>query len=178
MKHLDISYEKLNDLLDECFWAERRFFNAAEDIQVTEYKRFLSHESVNRNRFCHKIVERMSQERMEPSRLDIIKGNSNRDWMEVKAALENSKPKHLINECIVQDEVVLNLLKDIIDDGWLPVNILEVLVPMEFQMKQSHIDLLKLKKKMKKKKQKEKQKRLKQEKKSSVIDFKKRNASK
>ena len=79
---------------------------------------------------------------------------------------------------MVQDEVVLNLLKDIIDDGWLPVNILEVLVPMEFQMKQSHIDLLKLKKKMKKKKQKEKQKRLKQEKKSSVIDFKKRNASK
>ncbi|WP_035336203.1 DUF2383 domain-containing protein [Dokdonia sp. PRO95] len=177
MKHLDLSYEKLNDLLDECFWAERRYFNAAEDIQITEYKRFLSHESVNRNRFCHKIVERMSQEGIEPSRLDIVKGNSNRDWIEVKAALENSKPKYLIGECMVQDEVVLNLLKDIIDDGWLPVNILEVLVPMEFQMKQSHIELLKLKKKMKKKKQKAKEKKLKK-KNSGVIDFKKMNASK
>lgn len=175
MKHLDISYEKLNDLLDECFWSERRYFNAAEDIQVTEYKRFLNNESVNRNRFCHKIVERMSQEGMEPSRLDVVKGNANRDWLEVKATLENSKPKLLIRECLAQDEVVLNFLKDIIDDGWLPVNILEVLVPMEFQLKQSHIDLAKLTKKMKKKKKKEK---LKKSKTSSLIDFTKRSASK
>ncbi len=178
MKHLDISYEKLNDLLDECFWAERRYFNAAEDIQVTEYKRFLSHESVNRNRYCHRIVERMSQEGMEPSRLDIVKGNANRDWIEVKAALENSKPKHLIKECLEQDEVVLNILTGLIDDGWLPVNILEVLVPMEFQMKQSHIEISKLQKKMKKKRKKEKEKKKKQEAKTSIIDFKQRSASK
>ncbi len=175
MKHLDISYEKLNDLLDECFWAERRYFNAAEDIQITEYKRFLSHESVNRNRYCHHIVERMSQEGHKPSRLDVVKGHANRDWLEVKAALENSKPKLLINECVVQDEVVLNLLKEIIDDGWLPVNILEVLVPMEFQMKQSHIDLARLVKKMKKKKRKEKKNKEKEQKKTEIIELKKRS---
>lgn len=175
MKHLDLSYEKLNDLLDECFWAERRYFNAAEDIQVTAYKRFLSHESVNRNRFCHRIVERMSQEDLAPSRLGVIKGNSNRDWLEVKAALENSKPKFLIGECMIQDQVVLNLLKEIIDDGWLPVTILEVLVPMEFQIKQSHIDLAKLKKKVKKRKLKEKAKKAKKAKnkdKDPVIQLK------
>lgn len=175
MKHLDISFEKLNDLLDECFWSERRYFNAADDIQVTEYKRFLSHESVNRNRFCHKIVERMSQEGLEPSRLDVIKGNDNRDWLEVKAALENVKAKHLIEPCLEQDHIVLEHLKVLIDDGWLPVNILEVLVPMEFQIKQSHIDFVKLRKKMKKKKDK---KKVKATKKSKIIDFSIRNASK
>jgi len=175
MKHLDLAYENLNDLLDECFWSERRYFNAAEEIEIIEYKRFLSQESVQRNRFCHKIIERMSQEAKEPSGLDIIKRNENRDWIEVKATLENNKPKYLIGECMVQDGVVLNLLKDIIDDGWLPIKILEVLVPMEFQIKKSHTDLLKLKKKVKKKKEKEKQRRIKQEKKDSIRDLKKRN---
>lgn len=160
MNHLELAYEKLNDLLDECFWSERRYFNAAEDIQVTAYKRYLSHESVNRNRYCHKIVERMSQEGLTPSRLDVVKGNSNRDWMEVKAALENGKPKHLIQPCLEQDHVVLEHLKQLIDDSWLPVNILEILVPMEFQIKQSHIDLAKLRKKLKKKKERKKKKTL------------------
>lgn len=168
MDHLDLAYEKLNDLLDECFWSERRYYNAAEDLQVTAYKRFLGHESVNRNRYCHKIVERMSQEGLEPSRLDVIKGNSNRDWIEVKAALENSKPKYLIKPCIEQDKVVLEHLKQLIDDSWLPVNILEILVPMEFQIKQSHINLAKLRKKLKKKKERQKRKL---QKKNKVINL-------
>ncbi len=155
MKHLDLAYEKLDDLLDECFWAERRFYNAAEDIQITDYKRFLSHESVKRNSYCHKIVERMSQEGQEPSRLDVIKGTGMRDWEEVLAALENRNPEPLIDECITQDDVVLRYLKEIIDDGWLPVNILEILVPMEFQIKQSHIDLAKLRQTVTKKREKD-----------------------
>lgn len=159
MNHLDLSYEKLNDLLDECVWAEKRYFNAAEDILITEYARFLSNESVKRNRFSHKIVERMSREDIEPNSLDIVKESSNHDWNIVKETLKNTKPTALINECVIQDQVVLNLLKDIIDDGWLPVNILEVLVPMEFYIKKSHENLSKLKKKMKKKRLKKEAKK-------------------
>lgn len=161
MNHLDVAYEKLNDLLDECFWAEQRYFNVAQDIKVTAFKRFLSRESAHRNRFCNIIIKRMSQEGYTPSNLDVVKENSHRDWLEVKAALKNSKPKSLIGECMVQDMVVLNLLKEIIDDGWLPVTILEVLVPMEFQIKKSHKTLAKLKEKVKKKKLKEKAKKIK-----------------
>ncbi len=150
MKHLELSYEKLNDLLDECFWAERRYFNAAEDIQKTEWKRFLGHESVNRNRFCNHIITALSQEEQDVERLDIIKGFPNRDWHDVLAALENPQADHLIEECLKQDMVVLDLVNVIITDGWLPTHVLEVLVPMEFQIKQSHIDLETLKLKLKK----------------------------
>lgn len=155
MKHLELSYEKLNDLLDECFWSERRYFNAAEDIQKTEWKRFLSHESVNRNRYCNHIITALDQEEQEVDRLDVIKGFPNRDWHDVKAALVNPQADHLIEECIKQDIIVLELVKVIIEDGWLPTHILEIMVPMEFQIKQSHIDLETLKLKLNNKNQQE-----------------------
>ncbi|ANH60407.1 DUF2383 domain-containing protein [Dokdonia donghaensis] len=151
MNHLDIAYENLNDLLDECFWAERRYFNAAEEVEITEYKRFLAKESVSRNKFCHKIVSRMAEEGITPNRLDIVKGSADRDWLDVIAAMEHKTPTNIVGACMIQDEMVLILLKRLIDDSWLPVHILEVLVPMEFQIKQSHADLAKLKAKVKKK---------------------------
>ena len=92
----------------------------------------------------------LSQEEQDVERLDIIKGFPNRDWHDVLAALENPQADHLIEECLKQDMVVLDLVNVIITDGWLPTHVLEVLVPMEFQIKQSHIDLETLKLKLKK----------------------------
>jgi len=54
-------FKKLNWLLSESFEAERVYYNASEDVQQVELKRFFNHESVNRNRFSYEISEQLVQ---------------------------------------------------------------------------------------------------------------------
>ncbi|MFD2517973.1 DUF2383 domain-containing protein [Salinimicrobium flavum] len=120
-------FKKLNWLLSASFEAERVYYNAGEDVQQVELKRFFNFESVNRNRFSYEISEQLVQAGVEPEKEWIQKGNLDRDWREEKKALTRSRPLKLLKKCRERDEENLQLYDEILEEGKLPKEVLKIL---------------------------------------------------
>ena len=88
MKKKYADFAKLNRLLVACFEAEKLYYNAAQDAQTTDLKRFLNYMAVERNRMSHDISNELHSRDIEPLKQDSEKGNLDRTWQEIKDALE------------------------------------------------------------------------------------------
>ena len=122
-----LKFKKLNWLLTQSFEAEKIYYNASEDVQKVELKRFLNHESVNRNRFSYEISEQLVQAGVEPHKDYVQKGNLDRDWRQEKKALTNNRPLKLLKKCMKVDEENLELYSEILEEKILPKKVLKML---------------------------------------------------
>ena len=120
-------YKKLNWLLEGSFEAEKIYYNAGEDVQIVELKRFFNHESVNRNRYSYQISEQLVQADVEPKKEWVQKGNLERDWKQEKKALTKQRPLKLINKCRKIDEENLKLYEEILSEKKMPEPVLKML---------------------------------------------------
>ena len=120
-------FKKLNWLLAQSFEAEKVYYNASEDVQQVELKRFFNHESVNRNRFSYEISEQLVQADVEPVKEWVQKGNLDRDWRQEKKALTKSRPLKLLKKCCERDEENLKLYNEIIEEKKLPKEVIQIL---------------------------------------------------
>lgn len=120
-------FKKLNWLLSQSFEAERVYYNASEDVQQVELKRFLHHQSVNRNRFSYELSEQLVQAGIEPHKDWVQKGNLHRDWKQEKKALTHQKPMKLLRKCRERDENNLKLYDEILQEKRLPKETLKLL---------------------------------------------------
>ena len=120
-------FKKLNWLLTQSFEAERVYYNASEDVQEVDLKRFFSHQSVNRNRFSYEISEHLVQAGVEPHKDWVQKGNLHRDWRQEKKALTRHRPLKLLKKCRLRDEQNLELYDEILKEKKLPKEVLKVL---------------------------------------------------
>lgn len=121
------NFKKLNWLLEDSFEAERLYYNASEDVQEVNLKRFFNHESVNRNRFSHEISEQLVQAGIEPKKMWIQKGNLDRNWREEKKALTKTRPLKLLKKCTERDHKNLKLYHEILEEKKLSKEILKLL---------------------------------------------------
>lgn len=106
-KKTQVVFRGLNELLEELFRAERYYYDAAEDLQKVEFKRFLNHESVNRNRYATKLVSVLSQAGVDANRLSVPKGNKKRTAIDTKNILEKTEIDDVLNRCYSQDTTVI-----------------------------------------------------------------------
>lgn len=120
-------FKKLNWLLSESFEAERVYYNASEDVQQVELKRFFNHESVNRNRFSYEISEQLVQAGVEPHQDYVNKGNLHRNWRQEKKALTQHRPLKLLKKCRERDEKNLELYDEILKEKRVPKPVLKLL---------------------------------------------------
>lgn len=127
MENRYLKFKKLNWLLTESFEAERVYYNAGEDVQVVELKRFFNRQTVIRNRFSHEISEQLVQAGVEPITKWAQKGNMDRTWREDKKVLTKSRPLKFLKKCKERDEQNLNLYDEILEEKRLPKDILKML---------------------------------------------------
>jgi uncharacterized protein (TIGR02284 family) len=130
-------FKKLNWLLEDSFEAERIYYNASEDVQEVNLKRFFNHETVNRNRFSQEISEQLVQAGVAPKKMWVQKGNLDRDWREEKKALTKSRPLKLLNKCTKKDKENLKLYKEILEEKKLPEEVLRILKKQRQVIKKS-----------------------------------------
>lgn len=134
MKKNYTDFEKLNRLLVACFEAEKLYYNAAQDAQTTELKRFLNYMAVERNRMSHDISNELSSRDIEPLKQDAEKGNMDRTWHEIKEALENFDAKSIVNSCINRDRNNIKRYDELLERQELPIPILEMLEKQKYQL--------------------------------------------
>lgn len=134
MKQKYADFDKLNRLLVACFEAEKLYYNAAQDAQTTNLKRFLNYMAVERNRMSHDISNELHARDIEPLKKDSEKGNLDRTWEEIKDALEYFDAQALIDSCISRDRNNIKRYDELLERRELPDNILEILEKNKFQL--------------------------------------------
>lgn len=127
-------FDKLNRLLVACFEAEKLYYNAAQDAQTTDLKRFLNYMAVERNRMSHDISNELHSRDIEPLRTDSEKGNMDRTWQEVKEALECFDADAIVNSCISRDKHNIKRYDELLERRELPSDILELLEKHKYQL--------------------------------------------
>lgn len=141
MKKKYADFDKLNRLLVASFEAEKLYYNAAQDAQNTDLKRFLNYMSVERNRMSHDISNELHSREIEPLKEDAEKGNIGRTWQEIKEALEHFDAEIIVNHCISRDRNNLSRYEELLERKELPDTILEMLErqkgQIEWYMKQA-----------------------------------------
>lgn len=127
-------FDKLNRLLVACFEAEKLYYNAAQDSQTTDLKRFLNYMAVERNRMSHDISNELSSRDIEPLKQDSEKGNLDRTWHEIKEALEYFDAEIIVTSCISRDRNNIKRYNELLERKELPDTILEILEKQKYQL--------------------------------------------
>ncbi len=134
MKKKYADFDRLNRLLVACFEAEKLYYNAAQDAQTTELKRFLNYMAVERNRMSNDISIELRSRDIEPLKRDSEKGNLDRTWQEIKEALEQFDAQSIINSCISRDKNNIKRYNELLERRELPEDILELLERHKYQL--------------------------------------------
>lgn len=134
MKKTYADFDKLNRLLVACFEAEKLYYNAAQDAQTTDLKRFLNYMAVERNRMSHDISNELHSRDIEPLKEDAEKGNLDRTWQEIKEALEHFDAESIVRSCINRDRNNIKRYDELLERKELPDGILELLEKQKYQL--------------------------------------------
>lgn len=134
MKKKYADFNKLNRLLVACFEAEKLYYNAAQDAQSTDLKRFLNYMAVERNRMSHDISNELHSRDIEPLKQDSEKGNLDRTWQEIKEAWEHFDAELIVNSCINRDRNNIKRYDELLERKELPDSILEILEKQKYQL--------------------------------------------
>ncbi|WP_432409946.1 DUF2383 domain-containing protein [Rasiella sp. SM2506] len=134
MKNKYPDFTKLNRLLVACFEAEKLYYNAADDAQTTELKRFLNFMAVERNRMANTISSELSSRDIEPLKFDAEKGHQDRTWDDIKKALENFNSEVIIKQCIARDLNNIKRYNELIHNHQLPDITLGILYKQKQQL--------------------------------------------
>lgn len=127
MKEKYKDFDRLNRLMVACFRAEQYYYNAAQDAQTTDLKRFMNYMATERNRIANDISNQLSSRDIEPLELDVEKGNTDRTWNEIKEALENYDAVDMLAEGMARDKGIVTKISDMLKEEALPEPILEML---------------------------------------------------
>ncbi len=134
MKKKYADFDKLNRLLVACFEAEKLYYNAAQDAQTTDLKRFLNYMAVERNRMSHDISNELHSRDIEPLKEDSEKGNLDRTWQQIKEALQYFDAEAIVNSCISRDRNNIKRYDELLERKELPDGILELLEKQKYQL--------------------------------------------
>lgn len=134
MRNKYADFDKLNRLLVACFEAEKLYYNAAQDAQTTDLKRFLNYMAVERNRMSHDISNELHSRDIEPLKQDSEKGHIDRTWQEIKEALEEFDADAIINSCVSRDKANIKRYNELLERKELPDGILDILEKHKYQL--------------------------------------------
>ncbi|KZS38880.1 hypothetical protein AWE51_14970 [Aquimarina aggregata] len=123
---MKINYQEIQELLKMTFKSEKMYYEAAEILQIVELKRFLNHQSVERNKYANELTESLVFNNIEPDMLFVKKGIQKLNRLDLKIVLENSKYIHVVRKCMSYDEDIIDKCALIARDKVIPVDILEV----------------------------------------------------
>ncbi|GAA4271978.1 hypothetical protein GCM10022258_12720 [Aquimarina gracilis] len=109
------------------FEAEKRYYHAAQEVQIVPLTRFLNYQSSKRNKFANEIAEALTFNDIKPVMSYIDKAKSKLLGLDIKRSLENTKYIPIMTKCLDFDQDIIDTSALLLKDRSLPVDIAEVL---------------------------------------------------
>ncbi len=111
---------KLNDLLEKNYDAEKGYNFAAENVKDTRLKSFFSERAKQRYDFGHELKSEISNFGEKPDKGSSLKGDIHRTWMNLKANFSSDKEEALLEEAIRGEKAAVEEYNEVLDDENIP----------------------------------------------------------
>lgn len=118
---------KLNDLLEKNYDAEKGFNKAAENAKHTGLKSYFANKSKERYDFGHQIKAELKRIGHEPDKGGSVTGAAHRTWMEVKSWFAGDDDEAMLEEAIRGETASVDEYRDVLNDTELPASTKELL---------------------------------------------------
>ena len=128
MSHSNDVTEKLNELLEKNYDAEKGFQNAADDVKNEKLKAFFSEKARQRYNFGHELKTEISKFGKTPDKGTSLKGDIHRSWMDLKSALTSDKEEEVLEEVIRGEKAALEEYNEAISNQDFPPSTVNLLL--------------------------------------------------
>jgi uncharacterized protein (TIGR02284 family) len=112
--------EKLNDLLEKTYDAEKGFKKAAENTEHKSLKSYFESKAQQRYDFGHELKSEIKSFGQEVEKGDSLTGKAHRTWMDVKALFSSDDAEAMLEEAIKGEKAAVDEYDDVLEDASLP----------------------------------------------------------
>lgn len=116
MKYVVEISNKLNELLEKTYDAEKGFKQAAEKVENPVIKEFFENRAANRYDFGHELKKEITSFGQEPDQGGSFKGTLHRNWMNLKSYFDTNNEEAMLEEVQRGEKEAIETYNDIIND--------------------------------------------------------------
>ena len=143
MKYTEKISNKLNELLEKNYDAEKGYLNAADNVESTKLKRFFKARASERSEFAKNLRTEILAYGQIPEDSGSFKGTMHRNWMSLKSLFSSNDEEAILEEAIRGEQASYDEYRDILkEDDFAPST--RKLLESQKQQIQSAINNLKL----------------------------------
>ncbi|OQD43631.1 ferritin-like domain-containing protein [Croceivirga radicis] len=107
---------KLNELLEKTYDAEKGFKQAAENVNNPVIQKFFKERANQRYDFGHELKKEIRAFGQDPDKGGSTKGTLHRNWMNLRSYFESNNEEAMLNEVERGEKEAINTYNDIIND--------------------------------------------------------------
>lgn len=112
--------EKLNEILEKTYDAEKGFNKAAEHADSHDLKAYFSRKASERTTFGHDLKREITAYGQEVKKDGSVAGSMHRGWMDVKAWFSADNDESMLEEAITGEKAAVEEYKDVLKETNLP----------------------------------------------------------
>lgn len=118
---------RLNDLLEKNYDAEKGFKKAVENAQHDGLKKYFSGKAQERYNFGHELKTELKSFGQEPDKGGSATGAAHRTWMEVKSWFSTDDDEAMLEEAIRGEKAAVAEYRDVLNEAALPLTTQQLL---------------------------------------------------
>ncbi|WP_299390044.1 PA2169 family four-helix-bundle protein [uncultured Gelidibacter sp.] len=111
---------RLNDLLEKNYDAEKGFKKAAENAKHVGLKSYFSNKAQERYNFGHQLKSELRNFGQEPQESGSVAGAAHRTWMEVKSWFSADDDESMLEEAIRGEKASVNEYQEVLSETTIP----------------------------------------------------------
>jgi uncharacterized protein (TIGR02284 family) len=120
MKYTEKMSNKLNELLEKNYDAEKGYKKAAENVENTQLKNYFNNQAQKRYDFGHEIKTEIKNYGETPEKGGSAKGAMHRTWMDIETAFSSNNEETILGEVQKGEEAAVEEYNEVIEDTTLP----------------------------------------------------------
>lgn len=141
MKYTEKISNKLNELLEKNYDAEKGYLNAAENVESSKLKIFFKNRASERSRFAKELRTEILSYGQIPEDDGSFKGIMHRNWMSLKSLFSSNDEEAILEEALRGERANLEEYKEILKEDAFAPSTLKMLEAQE-QKIQAAINIL------------------------------------
>ena len=120
--YTEIISNKLNDLLEKTYDAEKGFEKAAENTKHTFLQKYFERKSKERKDFGYELNKEIRSFGERGIESGSITGTAHRTWMDIKAMFSVDSDESMLQEAIRGEKAAAQEYKDVLNETSLPIS--------------------------------------------------------
>ncbi len=127
-EYTDKTGNRLNDLLEKTYDAEKGFKKASENAKHAGLKSYFGNKAQERYDFGHQIKSELKTFGKKPDKGGSVTGAAHRTWMDVKSWFSADDDESMLEEAIRGEKAAVEEYNDVLQDATLPSTSKDVLM--------------------------------------------------